>query len=339
MIRIAIDGMGGDYAPQAIVEGAVLAANEFEYEIVLVGDESSLKQELKKYQVCAGRLFVHHASEIISMGEQPVKAIKRKKDSSLNVAIDLLKKKEVDAVVTAGNTGAAVACATLNLGLLKGIKRPGIAITFPSEHGISLAIDVGANVDPQPDHLLQYAIMAEIYSRCVLKKRSPSIGLLNVGEEESKGTERTKEAYRLLRDSGLNFVGNVEGRDFFSGKCDCVVCDGFVGNVVLKIAEGITDVVAKLFKKEIRKNPIAKLGAFLCKPVIQAIRRDTNYEECGGAPLFGVDGVVIISHGGSSGTAIKNAVRVAAQSVQQKINHQIVTEISQNEKELKLDNS
>jgi len=336
MIRIAIDGMGGDRAPGVIVDGVVQAANDCDYELILVGDQSALKHELNKYQVAGGRLFIHNASEVVSMGESPVKAVKRKKDSSINVAIDLLKRGEVDAVVTAGNTGAAVASATLNLGLLKGIKRPGITVSYPSAHGISLAVDVGANLDPLPEHLLQYAIMAEIYSQCVLKKRNPSIGLLNVGEEEGKGTEKVKEAYRLLRDSGLNFIGNIEGRDFFSGRADCVICDGFVGNVALKTIEGITDVVGKLFKKEIKKNPLFKIGAFLCKPALEAIVKDTNYEQAGGAPLLGIDGVVIISHGGSSAKAIRNAVRVAGQSVQQKVNDQIVNEISQRDKDKKL---
>lgn len=332
MTRIAIDGMGGDKAPQVIVDGVVQAANFFDYELVLVGDEAQLKHELNKYKVPGGRIFIHHASEVVSMSESPVHAVKRKKDSSVNVAIDLLKRKEVDAVVTAGNTGAAVASAVFNLGLLTGIKRPGIAITYPSAHGISLALDVGANVDPTPEHLLHYAIMADIYSRSILKKRNPSIGLLNIGEEESKGTEVTKEAYKLLRESKLNFVGNVEGRDFFSGKCDCIITDGFVGNVVLKIIEGVVEVGVTLFKREIQKNPIATLGALLCKPALESIRKDTNYEEAGGAPLLGINGVVIISHGGSTATAIRNAIRAAASSVQSKINDQIVSEIQLREK-------
>ncbi len=335
MTRIAIDGMGGDKAPQVIVDGVIQAANIFDYELVLVGDEATLKRELNNYKVPGGRIFIHHASEVVSMGESPVSAIKRKKDSSVNVCIDLLKRKEVDAVITAGNTGAAVASAMLNLGLLPGIKRPGIAIHYPSAHGISLALDVGANVDPTAEHLLHYAIMADIYSKFVLKKRNPSIGLLNVGEEEGKGTEVTKEAYKLLRESGLNFIGNVEGRDFFTGKADCIVCDGFVGNVVLKIIEGVVGVVASLLKKEISKNPIAKVGALLCKPAFEAIQKDTNYEEAGGAPLLGINGVVIICHGGSTPMAIRNAIRAAAQTVQLKVNDQIVAEISQSNKENK----
>ncbi|MBI4398740.1 MAG: phosphate acyltransferase PlsX [Candidatus Omnitrophica bacterium] len=335
MTRIAIDGMGGDSAPQVIVDGVVQAANLFDYEMMLVGDETRLKRELNNYKVTGGRIFVHHASEVVSMGESPVQAVKRKKDSSVNVCTELLKRKEVDAVVTAGNTGAAVASSMLNLGLLPGIKRPGIAIAYPSAHGISLAIDVGANVDPTAEHLLHYAIMAEIYSRFVLKKRNPSIGLLNIGEEEGKGTEVTKEAHKLLRESNLNFVGNVEGRDFFTGKCDCIVTDGFVGNVVLKIIEGVVDVVGTLFKREIDKNPIAKFGALLCKPALDAIQRDTNYEEAGGAPLLGINGVVIISHGGSTAMAIRNAIRLAATSAELKVNDQIVNEIQQREKEPK----
>lgn len=329
MIKIAVDGMGGDYAPQLVVEGAVQAANGFEdLEIIITGREDAIKRELYRHKVPGGKISIRHASEVIEMSDAPVQAVRKKKDSSLAVCIQLLKQREVDAVVTAGNTGAAVAASTLNLGLLPGIKRPGILITIPTLHGISVAIDVGANIDPAADHLLQYAIMADIYSRYLLKKKKPSVGLLNIGEEESKGTETLQEAYKLIRDSGLNFIGNIEGRDFFTGKSDCIICDGFAGNVVLKTTESIFEMMITLISKEIQKDWLARLGALLCKPAFDSIRRETNYEEAGGAPLLGVDGVVIIGHGISSAKAICNAIRIARESILEHVNEHIIEGIS-----------
>ena len=325
MIRIAVDGMGGDFAPQLVVAGVVAAANAFDdLELTITGREQAIKRELYRHKVTGGKISVREASQVIGMNDSPVQSIKKKKDSSLTVAVQLLKQKEVDAVVTAGNTGAAVAASQLMLGLLPGIKRPGIAVTIPSLRGISVAIDVGANIDPSPEHLLQYAIMAETYSRHILRKKKPSVGLLNIGEEEHKGTEVLKETYQLLRDSGLNFVGNIEGRDFFTGKCDCVICDGFAGNVVLKMTESILEMLITLIAKEMQKNALARLGAFLCKPAFESIRKETNYEEAGGAPLLGVDSVVIISHGISSAKAIKNAISVARDSVAERVNDHII---------------
>lgn len=335
MTKIAIDGMGGDYAPRVVVDGTVQAANDFDYELVLVGQEAALKRELVRHKVTAGRLSIQHASEVIDMSDSPVSAIKKKKDSSLAVCVELLRKKEIDAIVTAGNTGAAVAACTLNLGLLSGIKRPGIAIAVPTLQGISLAMDVGANIAPSPEHLLQYGYMSDVYSRYIFKKRRPTIGLLNVGEEESKGTDVLKETYRMLRESDLNFIGNIEGRDFFSGKCDCVICDGFVGNVILKVVESMAETAIGLFKKEIDKNFVAKIGALLCKPALMAIRKDTNYEEAGGAPLLGISGICFISHGGSSAKAIRNAIKAAGNAVEQKVNYHIVNDIAQKNKEAK----
>ncbi len=328
-MKIAVDGMGGDFAPKAVVDGAVEAVNAFPdiQEIVIVGKETAIKRELNRHKFSGGRISVYHASEVIDMAESPVRAIKKKKDSSLNVCIELLRKKEVAAVISAGNTGAVVAAASLNLGLLPGVKRPGIAITFPTIHGISLAIDVGANIDPSPDHLLQYAIMGEVYARFLLKKKKPAIGLLNIGEEESKGTEVLQETYKLLRDSGLYFIGNIEGRDFFGGKADCIVCDGFVGNVVLKMIESVIEVFVELVTNEIKKDFLAQIGAVLCQNAFRSIRRQTNYEEAGGAPLLGVAGPVIIGHGISSAKAIRNAIRAGANMVECEINERIAEEI------------
>lgn len=325
MIRIAVDGMGGDYAPQVVVEGAVAAANDFaDLEIILVGQPEALKRELNKHKVLGGKIDIHPASEVVDMGDSPVAALRKKKDSSISVCINLLKEKKVDAVMTAGNTGAAVAASTLMLGLLPGINRPGIAIGYPTLHGISLAMDVGANLNPSANELFQYSLMADVYARCIFKKKRPSVALLNVGEEESKGTEAQKEAYKLLRDSKLNFVGNIEGRDFFSGKVDCVICDGFVGNVVLKMVESVLETATEVISRELKKSPISLFGAWLCKPALSAIRRETNYEEAGGAPLLGVNGTVIISHGISSARAIRNAIRVSGELVSTRVNEQIV---------------
>ena len=332
MHRIAVDGMGGDYAPHVVVQGAVQAANDFELEIILVGQEQALKRELAKYKVTGGRLSIHHAAHVVEMGESPVTAIRKKKDSSISVCIDLLREKAVDGVVTAGNTGAAVAASTIHLGLLPGIKRPGIIISIPTLRGISLAMDVGANVDPTPDHLYQYALMSDIYSRTIYKKRQPTVGLLNIGEEESKGTDVMKESYKILRDSELNFIGNIEGRDFFTGKADCIICDGFAGNIVLKVTEGLMENFSGLIQKELSKNYLAQLGAFLCKPAIMSVRRETNYEEAGGAQLLGINGIVIISHGASSALAIRNAIKKAAHVFESDVNGYVVSEITQKEK-------
>lgn len=328
MIRVAVDGMGGDYAPRVVVDGAVLAANDFsDLEIILAGQPDALKRELNRHKVIGGKIVIEPASEVIGMGDSPVQAIRKKKDSSIHVCIELLRQGKADAFVTAGNTGAAVAASTLNLGLLPGIRRPGIAISTPTLHGISIAMDVGANINPSADELFQYAVMADIYARCIYNKKNPSIGLLNIGEEESKGTEVLKEAYKILRDSSLNFVGNIEGRDFFTGKVDCIICDGFVGNVVLKMCESMVETALSLLSRELKKNPVSLLGAWLCQPALSAIRKETNYEEAGGAPLLGVNGRVIISHGISSARAIRNAIRVAGETVIRKVNERIVEKI------------
>ncbi len=331
-MKIVLDAMGGDYAPQVTVEGAVQAARDFAFDIVLVGDKDIINRELKKYKDKKAKqhISIVHASEIVEMAESPTTPIRKKRDSSIAVAVNLLKEKKVDALVTAGNTGAAVAAAVLNLGLLPQIKRPGIAIAMPTLKEVSLLIDVGANIDPKPEHLLQYAIMANIYSRYILKKDNPSIGLLNIGEEASKGTELIKETYKLLSSqSGLNFIGNIEGRDLFSGRIDCIICDGFIGNIGLKICESIAETMVAFFKKEIGKNWLVRLGAVLCRPAFTALQKEVDYAECGGAPLLGVDGSYIIAHGGSNAKAIRNATKVARDFVDHKINQHIVGEINQ----------
>ena len=323
-MRIAIDGMGGDNAPQAIVEGAVLAAKENDFRIVLVGDQNLLRSELEKYKDAPKNITIHHAGSFIRMDESATVSIRKKKDASIAICVDLAKEGVVDAIVTAGHTGAAVVACTLKLRLLEGIERPGIGIVFPTLGTPSFLIDVGANIDIKPIHLYQYAIMGDVYFRYILRKNRPSIGILNIGEEESKGTEYIKEAHQLLNKSRLHFIGNVEGRDIFNGRVDIVVCDGFVGNVVLKVSESIADVVSKLLKQELKRNAMTKLGALLAKPAFDALRKEVDYSEYGGAPLLGIDGNCIISHGSSNSRAIKNAIRVASAFVKYEINQHIV---------------
>lgn len=326
-IRIAIDAMGGDHAPQVIVEGAIQAAREDPIELILVGDEKAIHCELDKWRRIPKNLSIHHAGSVIGMDEPAVQSVRRKKDASICVATDLVKSGQADALVTAGHTGAAVAATTLKLRLLEGIERPGIGIAFPTLTEPSFLIDVGANIDTKPIHLYQYAAMGDIYMRYILGKKKPTIGILNVGEEETKGTEYVKEAHQLLEESKLNFIGNVEGRDIFTGQVDVVVCDGFVGNVVLKVAESIVEIIGKLLKKELKKNYLTVLGAVLSKSAYRSLKQKVDYAEYGGAPLLGINNTCIISHGSSSPKAIKNAIHAAWVFVQQEINRHILQEV------------
>lgn len=326
-MKIAIDGMGGDYAPEAIVDGVVLAAKEFGYDIVLVGDKTVLKGELSRYKRYPDNIFIEHASEVISMDEPATVSVRRKRNSSISVGVELVKRGEVDVFISAGNTGAVVCSATLNLGLLPGVERPGIAIVVPTFKGISMMIDVGANIDPRPIHLLHYGIMGDAYAKCILGRTKPDIGLLSIGKEASKGTDFVKETHKLLEESKLNFIGNIEGRDVFTGRCDVILCDGFVGNVVLKVAEGIGSAITKLMKSQIKNSLLATLGALLSKPAFMKLWKDLDYSEYGGAPLLGVDGHIIISHGSSRAKAIKNAIKRGAEFKENELNKRIVEEI------------
>ncbi len=323
-MRIAVDGMGGDNAPQAIVAGAVEAAREHDFRIVLVGDQNLLRSELEKHKDPPKSITIHHAGSFVRMDESASASIRKKKDSSVAICVDLAKEGVVDAVVTAGHTGAAVVACTLKLRLLEGIERPGIGIVLPTLGTPSFLIDVGANIDTKPSHLYQYAIMGDVYFRYIMRKNRPSVGILNIGEEETKGTEYVKEAHQLLNKSKLHFLGNVEGRDIFNGKVDIVVCDGFVGNVVLKVSESIADVIGKLLKAELKRNVMTMIGAALAKPAFDALRKEVDYSEYGGAPLLGIDGTCIISHGSSNARAIKNAIRVASEFVKYEINQHIL---------------
>lgn len=327
-MKIVLDGMGGDNAPGAIVEGAVLAAEEFGSRIILVGIKEVLERELSKYKGRGSNIEIHHASEIIDMRDAPAASVRRKQDSSINVSVKLVKEGKGQAIVSAGNTGAVVCASSLYLRPLEGIERPGIAIVAPNLNGTSLIIDVGANIDPKPEHLYQYGIMGDIYSRTILQKPNPTVGLLNIGQEASKGTDILKAAFNLLTNSRLNFIGNVEGRDLFNGKCDVIVCDGFVGNVALKVSEGLAESLGALLKRELGESFITRIGALLSKSALQAMKREMDYTEYGGAPLLGIDGICIIGHGSSSAKAIKNAVRVAEETINHKVNQHIVESIS-----------
>jgi glycerol-3-phosphate acyltransferase PlsX len=327
-MKIALDAMGGDDAPEAPVAGAVRAAREFPLEIVLVGQQAAIEQSLAHYPKRPANLSIHHAPEVIAMDESPAAAVRRKKDSSISVGVELLKQGQVQAFVSAGNTGAVVAASTLIVGLLPGVERPGIGILLPGVKGETLLIDVGANIDPKPLHLLQYALMGEAYARDVLGKERPTVGLLNVGEEATKGPEFIKETYEMIEGSGVNFVGNVEGHDIFSGEFNVIVCDGFAGNVALKTAESLAKAVNVLLKRSLAKSFITRLGAWLARDAFRQLRQEVDYAEHGGAPLLGVDGVSIIAHGASSGKAIKNAIRVAYESVRHDLNRHIVESVS-----------
>ncbi len=329
-MKIALDAMGGDTAPETTVAGAIRAARELPVEVILVGQREAIEQRLSSYPQRPSNLSIVHASEVIGMDESPVASIRKKRESSINIGVELLKEKKVEAFVSAGNTGAVVSASTLRVGLLPGIERPGIAIVLPGVKGDTLLIDVGANIDPKPLHMFQYALMGEAYVRCVMGKSRPTVGLLNVGEEETKGTDFIKETYAMLEAASLNFVGNVEGRDIFSGEYNVIVCDGFAGNVALKTAESLAQAINVLLKRSLGMSPITRLGAWLARDAFLQLRKEVDYAEHGGAPLLGVNGVSIIAHGASSGKAIKNAIRVAYESVRHELNRNMIEAISQN---------
>jgi glycerol-3-phosphate acyltransferase PlsX len=331
-MRIVVDAMGGDDAPAVEVEGAVAALRESEPDlrIQLVGDETRVRAELARLGAAGeSRLSVVHAPERIEMGEDPARQVRRKKGASIAVATQLLRDGLADGLVSAGNTGAVVASSLLTLGRIPGVRRPGIATFLPSPTGGAVLLDVGANSDCTPHHLVQFAVMGSIFARKLLGREDPKVGLLNIGEESSKGNKLVQTTYPLLQASALNFVGNVEGRDIFRGGVDVVVCDGFVGNVVLKFSESVIHLMKHLVREEIGDALRHKLGALLLRPVFKSLSQQLNYEEYGGAPLLGVDGVVIIAHGSSSPRAIASAVRVAVRFARERINDHIRDELQE----------
>ncbi len=326
-MRIAVDGMGGDYAPQVVVEGAVQAASEYGFDIEIVGARHKIEEELSKFGPLPSNIHVYHASETIDMHEPGAASVRSKKNSSICVAVELAKEDKVDAVVSAGNTAAFVSAAMLSLRRLEGVERPGIAVLFPSLKGPVLMIDVGATINPEPEHLLMFGLMGDVYSKHILNRKMPSIGLLNIGEESTKGPEFLKETHRLLELSALNFQGNAEGKDIFAGKFNVIICDGYTGNVVLKVAESIADTISAFIKKELKKGLLTLVGGILSSPAFDAIKKQIDYAEYGGAPLLGVNGICIISHGRSTAKAIKNAIRVAGEFVEHQVNQRITEAI------------
>lgn len=328
-MSIAIDAMGGDYAPKQIVEGAILAAQEgvAESSLILVGDPKRIHEFIDPKTASDLNIAIHPAYEVIHMHESPVAGLRKKKDASIARATELIKKGQADAVVSAGNTGACVAATKLKLRFLRGIDRPAIATVMPNLFGTNIFLDAGATVDCTPDHLLQFAVMGMIYAKFVLNKENPRIGLLNVGEEEGKGNDLTKTAFKILSKTNLNFIGNVEGRDVFRNVADVIVTDGFVGNVALKAAEGSTKLIQNFLKQELKRSRLTQFGAFLMKKAFDGLKRRFDYAEYGGAPLLGIDGICIICHGRSSAKAIKNAIRVADELIQNKVNRHIEDEM------------
>ncbi len=321
--------MGGDHAPEEIVKGALEAAQKFPCEIVLVGDQDRIKEFLDQP---SEKISIKHAPDVIEMGEHPSEAVRTKKNSSIVVATELVKSGECDAVLSAGNTGAAAAAAQLILRRIQGIGRPAIATPIPTPRGVTLMLDSGANVDSKPEHLVQSGMMASVYVEHVFGKNNPTVGLLNIGEEDSKGNEQVKAAYELLKGmTTINFIGNVEGRDIPTGKVDVVICDGFVGNIVLKFAEGLANMIMGLIKEAIVDGGMtAKVGAFLLTPTLKQLGKRLDATEYGGAPLLGVNGCCLISHGSSNAKAICSAIGASCDFVNSNVLGHIKAALEQN---------
>jgi glycerol-3-phosphate acyltransferase PlsX len=329
MITIAVDAMGGDHAPRPEVEGAVVAAREFGVRILLVGLAPELKRELAKHSHRGLPIEVVPASEVITMHDSPSQAFRKKKDSSAHVAAKLVRGGLADGLVSAGNTGAVMAVARFGLGTLPSVDRPALAAPFPTARGgTSVLVDVGANVDSKPAHLVQFAVMGEIYYRAIFGTRRPKVAILSIGEEEMKGNELTREAHVRLKQSTVNFVGNVEGREIFGGAVDVIVCDGFIGNVALKISEGVAQHIVALLKDALQSTLSSQVGYVLSRKAYKTFRKKIDYSEYGGAPLLGVRGVTVIGHGSSNAHAVKNAIRVAIELVRGGVNERIEQELS-----------
>jgi glycerol-3-phosphate acyltransferase PlsX len=319
-MKIVVDAMGGDYAPGAIIEGVVDAVNDLNVSVAVFGLEDQINAELKKYDYPQGRIEVIHAPDVVGMHEPAAISIRKKKKSSISLGLDLLKRSsEYKAFVSAGNTGAVVSAATVKLRMIPGVDRAAIGLVIPTLKKFSFLIDVGANTSPKPQHLVHSAMMSQVYVREVLGVDNPSVALLNIGEEETKGSDFEKESHKLMEKNVNGFIGNIEANEVFSGKADCVICDGFVGNIVIKISEGLMESAGTLLKREIKKSPIAMFGAYLMKTKLNHIKKYADYSEYGGAPLLGVNGIVMICHGRSSPKAIKNAIRATMREVDHNI--------------------
>jgi glycerol-3-phosphate acyltransferase PlsX len=329
MLTIAVDAMGGDHAPKAEVEGAIRAARSLDVKIILVGREEVIKKELAQHgKISDLPIEIKHASEVVTMEDSAAKAMRAKRDSSIRIASRLVREGIADGFVSAGNTGAVMATAKMVQGMLPGVDRPALASAFPTLKGSPVVvIDVGANVDSSPRMLAQFAIMGEIYSRVIFRNNRPRVGLLSIGEEENKGNELTRSATPILKSLPLNFIGNVEGRDIYAGETDVIVCDGFIGNVALKVSEGLVDMIRTMLQESLSKTLTRKMGYLLARSAFNDFKKRVDYSEYGGAPLLGVRGVCIISHGRSNANAIRNAIRVAAELAGGGVNQRIEAEL------------
>jgi len=330
-MRIALDAMGGDYAPTNIVSGAILALREYHRisKLFLVGDRDQIIRHLGEQNYEDQRVEVVHTTQVIEMSDPATESVRRKRNSSVSMAVDLVKNGSADALVSAGHTGATVAATTIKLRTLKGIERPGIASYLPTAHNVCVLIDAGANIEARPEYMLQYAIMGTVLSKHVLGFPNPAVGLMSIGGEDAKGSDLIRESFKLLRSTKLNFRGNVEGHDLFECPVEVVLCDGFTGNVVLKTCEATAAAVFHWLKRELKKGLLHQMGAYMVRNAFRTIWNKTNYETYGGSPLLGVNGICIIAHGASSPLAIKNAVRVATEFVEQGINPRIIEAIKQ----------
>ena len=326
---IAVDAMGGDFAPQAAVEGAFRAAAEDGASILLVGDRTRLEAELRRYGDHGGRIEIVHAEEVVGMDEPAITPIRKKRRSSIRLCAELVKEGRAQSLVTAGNTGAAMIAAKMVIGTVAGVDRPALAAVLPNSSGRTVLLDVGANVNSKPVHLREFAVMGHFYAQEVIGTPSPRIGLMSIGEEESKGTDVTREVFKVLKTTGLNFVGNVEGRDVFNGSVDVIVCDGFVGNVLLKSAEALAELILSMLRTEIEASPRAKMGYALAKPAFDRFRERTDYSEYGAAPLLGVNGGCFIGHGRSNARAIQNAIRRAVEFSSARLDRKIRDKIAE----------
>lgn len=329
-MKVALDAMGGDYAPEVTISGAIEAVSEYDdIEVTLVGDRPKIEACLKERRYPHGRITVYHASEVVQMHESPSIALRKKKDSSIRKTVELVKNGGAHAAVSAGHSGVAMATSLFILGKLPNVDRPAIATLMPSLSGYFVLLDAGANVDCNPQNLLQFAHMGSAYCKAILNSSSPRVALLSIGEEDTKGNELTKEAFKLMRNSDMNFIGNMDGKDIFSGQADVIVCDGFIGNIVLKVSEGLAETILKMLKREISNVTTGKLGYLMIKPAIRNFKKRTDYSEYGGAPLLGINGVCIISHGRSSARAIKHAILVASEMAKKRV-PEIITVALQN---------
>lgn len=326
-MKIAVDAMGGDFAPQNIVEGAFLVAKKHGVKVVLVGDEDQVSKELSKYPTSKLPIYIHHAPYVVAMHDSPSTVIRRMKETSIKVALDLAKEGQVNGVVSAGNSGAAMALAMYILRKMEDVERPAIATIHPTTGGNTVLIDSGGNVDCKPIHLVQFAMMGHAYAKYILGKDTPRIGVLSNGEEEGKGNELTREVHDILSEADLNYIGYVEGRDLNNGEVDVIVCDGFVGNVTLKVSEGLWETIHAILKHEADDNVRAKVAYFLMGRAIRRLEKRLDYSEYGGAPLLGINGNCLICHGTSNAKAIMNAILLASNLAKNKLNEHLIKEL------------